>query len=88
MTPIARLMLPDLNTTGKASVGLRLNFIPKYSISSIKSSSIIGIITTDRCACGAKVALMESDTKSTPLPVQHKIFNVRTYCVHDLFGSS
>ena len=77
MTPIARVMLPDLNTTGKSSVGLRLNLIPKYSISSIKSSSIIGIITTDCCDCGAKVALMESDTKSTPLPVQNKCIHIR-----------
>ena len=80
MTPIASVMLRDLNTTGKAPAGLRLNFIPKYSISSINSSSVIGILTVDCCACGAKLALMESDTKSTPLPVQQK------YCVHNLVG--
>ena len=83
MTPIASVMLPDRNTTGRASVGLRLNLIPKYSISSINSSSVMGILTTDCCACGAKVALMESDTKSTPLPVQHKCtYIATTYSIH------
>ena len=70
MTPIPSVMLPDLNTTEEASVELRLNFILKYSMSSINSSSVMGILTTDCCDCGAKVALMESDIKSTPLPVQ------------------
>ena len=70
ITPTASVMLPDLNTTEETSVGLRLILIPKYSISSVNSSFIIGIIITDFCACGAKVALMESDIKSTPLPVQ------------------
>ena len=72
MTPIPSVMLPDLNTTEEASVELRLNFILKYSMSSINSSSVMGILTTNCCDCGAKVALMESDIKSTPLPVQHK----------------
>ena len=72
MTPIPSVMLPDLNTTEEASVELRLNFILKYSMSSINSSAVMGILTTNCCDCGAKVALMESDIKSTPLPVEHK----------------
>ena len=72
MTPTASVISPDLNTTEGESVELRLNLKPKYSMSSVSSSFIIGIITTDCCACGANVALMESDIKSTPFPVQNK----------------
>ena len=68
MIPTGSVMLPDLNTTGETSVGLRLILIPKHLISFVNPSFIIGIIITDFCACGAKVALMESDTKLIPLP--------------------